>query len=110
MLLYKKDCKGTFQPFRTNPRRTFKKMFDRFKAEYAETDEFLQIFHLNNRILENETPEEVRMLEGAHIECLTFLIFFLGEDLAEMDGSNIVVHFALRMTDSEHLDVAVRVL
>jgi hypothetical protein len=56
-------------------------MFDRFKVEYGKTEKFLKYFHLNNRILENETLEQVRMLEGAHIECFNFLNFFSSEKL-----------------------------
>jgi hypothetical protein len=104
------DRKRSFQPFRIIPRRTFKKMFDRFKVEYAQTDGFLQYFHLNKRTLENETPEQVGMEEEVHIECFNFLNFFLGEDLAEMDDCNISVNFALRTADPELLDVAVWVL
>jgi hypothetical protein len=47
------------------------------------------------------------MEEGVHIECFNFLNFFLGVDLAEMDGC---VHLALRTADPELSDVAVRVL
>jgi hypothetical protein len=105
-----KNHNEPFQGFKIIPKRTLKKMFDRFKAEYAQIDKFLQFFFLNSRILESETAEQVGMEEGSHIECFNFLNFFLGGDLAEMDGCHISLHFALRTVDTGLLDVAVRVL
>jgi hypothetical protein len=68
------------------------------------------VFFLNPRVLKSETTDEVRMEDGARIECFNFLNFFLVRDLVEMAGCNISVHFALRSVDSDLLDEAVRVL
>ncbi len=67
-------------------------MFDKFQAEYTKEDRILQLFFLNARILESETTEEVRMGEGAHIECFNFY------------------SFALRLVDTDCQDEAVRLL
>jgi hypothetical protein len=61
-------------------------MFNKFKAEYAKEDKILLFFFLGSRILKSETAEEVRMEEGAYVQCFNFLNFFLGRNLAEMDG------------------------
>jgi hypothetical protein len=54
--------------------------------------------------------EQVRMEEGARIECFNFLNFFLGGDSTEMDVCNISGHFPLTIVDTVLLDVAVLVL
>ncbi len=86
-------------------------MFDMFTAVYANDDKFLQFFFLHSRILENVTPEQVRMDEGAYIECFNFLNFFVGGDLAEMDARNVSDHhFAPRTVDPGVMDEPVDAL
>ena len=87
-----KDYKGSFQVFKINPKKTMKQMFDKLTIVYSKEDEIVQFFFLNSRVLESETLEEVRMEEGARIECFNFLNFFSRGDLAETDGHHISVH------------------
>ncbi len=61
------DCKGSFQGLRANPKRSLKKMFDKFTAIDANEDEFLQFFFLNSKILESETPLQAGMDDVVHI-------------------------------------------
>jgi hypothetical protein len=105
-----KYCNGSFQGFRIDPKRSLIKMFDNFTTIYANEDKFLQFFFLNSRILENETPEQVEMDGGAHIEGFYFLNFLGGGNLVEMDVRNIYVHFAVRTVDPDLMDEAVDVL
>jgi hypothetical protein len=93
-----------------NPKRKYKNMFDKFKAEYAKKDKILQFFFLNSRVMKSETTEEVGMEDGARIQCFIFINFFLGRDLVEMDSHNISDHLAMRLVDSDLLDEAVRFL
>jgi hypothetical protein len=67
-------------------------------------------FFLNSRILKNEAPEQVGMDEGVHIECFSFLNFFLGGDLVKMDDCSISAHFVLRTVDPDLMDEAVDAL
>jgi hypothetical protein len=89
---------------------TLKRMFDKFQAVYAKEDKILQLFFLNFRILESEIPEEVGMEDGACMECLNFLKFFSGRNLAEIDGCNTYFHFVLRLVEHERLIEAVGLL
>jgi hypothetical protein len=86
-----KDYKGPFQGFKINPKRTLKKMFNRFKAEYDQSDKFYN-FLSQFQDPGNETGDQIGMDEGAHIECFNFLNFFSRGDLAETDGHHISVH------------------
>jgi hypothetical protein len=84
-----KDCKGPFQVFKIDPKKTMKIMFDKLTKVYAKEDGIVHFFFLNSRFLESETLEEVRMEEGACIKYFNFLSFFLDRKLAEMDNCNI---------------------
>jgi hypothetical protein len=72
-----KDREGPKQGFKINPKRTLKAMFDKFMADYSKEDKIRLFLFLNSRVLESETAEEVRMENGACIECLNFLNFWV---------------------------------
>jgi hypothetical protein len=82
-------------------------MIDKFKAEYAKKDKIPYFFFLNSRVMESETAKEVRMEDGAHVECFNFLNFFWVEICWRWMVAISMFIFALKPVDEAYLDAAI---